>query len=237
MILLETLCLFFFVINFSCDFVFLCKILKKTFCHFSVFSNSFFEKYLVSFVSISSRLFKKTKTPHKSSQFSLRFLFSSSSSSSWFVLSLCALSLCLHSLLLLFLSCSRHFYSLFYHHAFSPFFLSLHVSSPYVHLLSLSLSHVDLFSLVFLLFVFFFFFLLNSFFFESLFSIKENISFFHLFIPFCKALFSISFFCFVFFLLFFQTCSCEQEKLTSFCKENAFSFQEFIFWISVIWIF
>ena len=71
-------------------------ILKKTFCHSSVFSKCFLKKCLLyHFVSV-----KKKKTPLKSNWFSLLFLFTSSSC---FVLSLCVFSLCLLSSLLLLL--------------------------------------------------------------------------------------------------------------------------------------
>ena len=68
--------------------------LQKTFCHLSVFSNSFWKN--IFFIPLF--LFTK-KNPLKSNWFSLLFLFTSSSC---FVRSLCVVSLCLLSSLLLF---------------------------------------------------------------------------------------------------------------------------------------
>ena len=112
----KTPCLSSFVIHGSCNSVFH----ARSYTHFAIFlcfQLLFLTKNLVSFVSISSLLFKKNlKNPV---WFSLRFLFTSSC---WFVLSLCVFSSCLLSLLLLFLSCSRHFYSPFFVHVFSLFY-------------------------------------------------------------------------------------------------------------------
>ena len=184
---------------------------------FSVSSTSNFEKYLVSFFSISSSVQMK---PSKGSWFSLRFLFTSSS---WFVLffvsSLYVYSLC----------CYSSWIALVFFSLVSPCFFSSFDSLCFLSFSSFALSCLFiLFDVSPVCFSF------VTHFFECPFSVKKQflITFVYSFLQ--ALFFSISFFVpsfsFCFSILFLRT----RKTDLFFGKKKTLAVQEFIFWISVI---